>query len=96
MRDALGPADFEPHVGSRFIVPSEAGDDRTMTLASVVRQAQPSSPRADPFSLVFVGDLVLDQRIHELRHDELGVLAIFLVPIGPDSSGQLQYEAVFN
>ena len=50
-----------------------------------------------PFSLLFRGapDLRLSQRIHHLRHSELGELDIFLVPVQPDEKGAL-YEAVFS
>jgi hypothetical protein len=95
MRETLNPTDFEPYIGSSFAIRTASGDQFAV-LASVTRHAQSSSPRAEPFTLVFVGDLVLDQRIHELHHQTLGRLAIFLVPIGPDPSGKLQYEAVFN
>jgi len=96
MSKLLGPADFEPHVGSDFELATGSGDNPRLTLASVQRHPQQASPRTEPFSLLFVGDLVLDQRIHQLRHQALGDLEIFLVPIGPDPSGTLQYEAVFN
>jgi Domain of unknown function (DUF6916) len=95
MQKMLGPTDFEPHVGSNFAIRTGSGDQFAL-LASVARHAQPSSPRAEPFTLLSVGDLVLDQRIHELRHPEVGLLEIFLVPIGPDPDGKLRYEAVFN
>ena len=50
-----------------------------------------------PFSLVFRAprDVSLEQRIHRLEHGELGVLELFLVPIGPDAVG-LRYEAIFG
>jgi len=93
--ETLGPTDFEPHVGSTFTIQT-GSRDQFAVLASVERHAQPSSPRAEPFTLLFVGDVVLDQRIHTLLHPELGLLEIFLVPIGPDAEGKLRYEAIFN
>jgi len=49
------------------------------------------------FSLIFHGpsDQSLDQGIHSLRHEDLGDLEVFLVPIG-DRDGVRQYEAVFS
>jgi hypothetical protein len=49
------------------------------------------------FALVFRGPhgLRLVQRIVQLRHDEMGTMELFLVPITPDARGPL-YEAVFN
>lgn len=51
----------------------------------------------ESFSLVFAGpaDVPLDQRVHALDHEVLGVLELFLVPLGPDA-GELRYESVFN
>jgi hypothetical protein len=50
-----------------------------------------------PFSLIFIGasDLILPQMIYRLRHDEMGEVSIFLVPIGKDQRG-VSYQAVFN
>lgn len=55
------------------------------------------SPRVENFSLLFRGPLapVLPQRIYHLKHDTLGSVEIFLVPLGPDGEG-MQYEAIFN
>lgn len=92
----MRPPISSPTSGSDFALSSASRDFPLLKLASVERHAQPNSLRAEPFRLLFVGDLVLDQRIHELRHPDLGALEIFLVPIGPDLSGKLQYEAVFK
>jgi hypothetical protein len=45
---------------------------------------------------VTVDTPVQPQQVQELEHDELGHLAIFLVPIGSDENGRMRYEAVFN
>ena len=85
---------FEPLVGSEFL----SGDpDTRFTLIEVTGfGTQPHAPRTEPFSLTFVGDPGLQQRIYELTHDSLGRLDIFLVPIGPGPDGRARYEAVFN
>ena len=51
----------------------------------------------ESFSLLFrgPGERFMPQAIHRLRHDRLGELDIFLVPVGRDENG-FQYEAVFN
>ena len=48
--------------------------------------------------LVFSGPAtpVLAQATYALAHDELGPMDLFLVPIGHDVEGNVQYEAVFN
>lgn len=50
-----------------------------------------------PFSLLFLGPEArpLSQQTYRLEHSELGVLDVFLVPVGEDRGG-VQYEAVFN
>ncbi len=91
---------FLPHVGSEFRVDGpEAGDDVSLRLAAVRDLGrQPNAPRVRPFALEFAGppEPRLEQRIYRLEHETLGSLEIFLVPIGFDAAGGLQYEAVFN
>lgn len=64
-------------------------------LTEVARNV-PQDARA-PFSLVFraPAEPVLPQSIRPLRHDELGDLAVFLVPVGLEPDG-LRYQAVFS
>jgi hypothetical protein len=96
--DSLTAASFEPHVGTAFrLVEVEMPPE--LLLDQVTRfQVQPGAPRTEPFSLVFTGDPVpvLPQQVYALEHPELGRLEIFLVPIGPASTGAMRYEAVFN
>ncbi len=49
------------------------------------------------FSLVFSGpiDRPLDQQIVRLRHDELGDISLFVVPVD-EIAGRRQYEAIVN
>ena len=49
------------------------------------------------FTLIFAGSTVphLNQHIYELKHADLGTLAIFLVPVAKEKDRTL-YEAVFN
>lgn len=56
-----------------------------------------SNPRQEQFSLTFRGstERILPQQIYSLKHDVIGDLDLFLVPIGRDESG-VYYEAVFN
>jgi hypothetical protein len=99
MSDLLTPATFEPHVGSGFAIELDDGMVIETRLDSVQRQSPRShGDRTEPFSLVFVGprESPLPQATYSLGHAELGRLDIFLVPIGPDPSGQPRYEAVFN
>jgi len=92
---------FEPHVGSVFTalnVDQEGGHAVTLVEATAA-ESRPDVPRQDPFTLVFVGevDAHLPQATYVLRHDAMGEVTIFLVPIGPEpDSGRMRYEAVFN
>ena len=99
MPDQLTPATFEPHVGSTFSVQLENGVEVQTVLDTVQRQAPRShGDRTEPFSLLFSGPpgTPLPQATYTVAHPELGVMAIFLVPIGPDETGRQRYEAVFN
>ena len=89
----LGPEHFDDLVGSVIpIVDSEFA----FTLKSVDRLKSPS-PRGEPFSLTLQAPANAKgaQGIYNLQHPQLGVLAIFLVPIAP-RDGYPLFEAVFN
>jgi hypothetical protein len=100
--ESLDLAIFTRHVGDVF----RLAVDETTTIEARLIEATPSSAasassppneRRAPFSLVFRGpdSPPLSQRIYRLEHPELGVLDVFLVPIGQDAGG-MRYEAVFN
>lgn len=50
----------------------------------------------ETFSVLFRGDsnTVLAQQIYRIKHDTLGDMELFIVPVGPDEEGMC-YEAVF-
>lgn len=93
---------FEECVGSAFRIHADSGSSVDAELI----EATPLGSRCDgcgavaqreAFSIVFRGpaEPVLPQKIYTLEHAKLGRFDLFLVPIGPDSSG-MRYEAVFN
>lgn len=90
--------DFRDHVGSVFTVtyPDIAPVLLTLDEAKPMTNYGQNAKR-EPFSLIFVGpgDVMLLQRIHRLKHDSMGELDIFLVPVGKNERGYL-YQAVFN
>ena len=53
--------------------------------------------RQELFSLLFLGtsEFPLSQRTYEMKHEQLGAGALFLVPIGRDGE-RMRYEAAFN
>ena len=87
MPDDVSPETFRPHVGTTF----DASGVVLELTAVTPGLAQPSAPRAEPFTLAFRGPPGLEQGTHALVHGVLGELEIFLVPVAPG-----QYEAVFN
>ncbi len=53
----------------------------------------------DGFSLTFVTDLkdkYYLQGNYQLIHPQKGALLLFMVPIGPDKEGFIQYEIIFT
>ena len=85
--DTLTAADFRPLLHQRFRLAELDAE-----LVEVTEIEREPGGRA-PFSLVFEGGPAppLPQGIHAVRHDELGAIEIFLVPIAPG-----RYEAVFT
>ena len=88
--------DFTPHVGSGFTIRTASGDVE-VTLVDATEISTPGQ-----YSLLFhdakstVADH-LPQSIYLFIHDELGERDIFIVPVGPDSSGTgISYEAIFT
>jgi hypothetical protein len=95
-------AAFERLLGKRVsasLVTGQRVEFELIEAQSLPAHARPdgqANPR-ESFSLVFRGPPgpALPQRLYALEEESLGKLEIFLVPIGPDASGQ-RYEAVFN
>jgi hypothetical protein len=90
--ETLSAADFAALRGERFRI--EPGDAPSFDaeLVEVTEIAREPGGRA-PFSIVLQGGPAppLPQRIYRVRHEQLGEIEIFLVPIAAD-----RYEAVFT
>lgn len=89
----LTPAHFQTLIGSSITI--ENTED-ALRVESVELIKSPS-PRAQPFSTTFSAPAAKagGQGIYHLLHPELGVLAIFLVPI-EQKNGMFRFEATFN
>ncbi len=90
---------FAGRVGERFtlVLADEAGAETVIEL-KLSAATEPPETRADHAHFVeWVGpkEVFLEQGVHTLRHDELGELALFLVPVGEVDDGFV-YEAVFT
>jgi hypothetical protein len=85
---------FDGRVGETFAM--ELGD-RVEEVKLVEAYSTSRSPQEASFSLVFRAsrDVLLPQSTYDLEHADLGVLAIFLVPIASKEDG-VYYEAVFT
>ncbi len=88
---------FAPHVNTMFSA-HYAGMEVPFELveARALQQRTPQGMRA-PFSLLFrnTSAVVFPQQIYPMRHDKLGEVGIFIVPIAQERGGFL-YQAVFN
>jgi hypothetical protein len=92
---------FEGRVGESFEVSTDGVSAVTVELTEATESNEPggSGPHGEQrrqFSLEFRGPAgpVLPQATYRLEHGELGMLELFLVPIGPDADG-MRYEAAF-
>lgn len=99
--------DFAGRTGEQFVARPAEGDSPAeaarvplvlaeATLLGRAGATGPDGAERNQFSLVFRGpaDLQLLQGLWLLEHDDLGELALFLVPLGPDAEGP-RYEAAF-
>jgi hypothetical protein len=87
---------FAPAVGETFTVGEEGGTTVELLLVEATAQeAAPQAPRP-PFSLIFQGpaEPFLPQATYRFEHASLGVIGIFIVPLGRDEHGTT-YEALF-
>lgn len=94
--------DFADHVGEQFRVRLPEAHALELVLSDVTAGGEtgggtgPDGATRQQFSLLFRGpaEPQLSQGLWELEHDEMGELALFLVPLGPDADGP-RYEAAF-
>lgn len=91
----LTSQEFRDCLQTRFAMDAASGGTVPLELVEVSEGNY--SPRLECFSLIFRGPLspFYPQCIYRLSHEKLGEMELFLVPVGPDSSG-MRYEAVFN
>ena len=94
-----GADSFSRHLNTKFTVKVESGELIELELVEVaVRKIEPNEQAGmERFSTFFsgAGNFFLPQQTYELRHPEMGEMAVFIVPIGMDEKGY-RYEAIFN
>lgn len=104
----LDRATFAPYLGDRFTVGLPEGGSTRLVLVEAVEapahwRPDPASVPAlaarQPFSILFRGQGAtrLPQATYAIRHRDLGVLSLFIVPIGSSLGGaETYYQAVFG
>ena len=106
MLEKLTSGDFTPRLGERFTIHHAGPEPLVVELIDVTELGPVPAPdedegglsRRQPFSVVFQGpegSAPLQQSIYRIEHAKLGVLDLFIVPIGSDRRG-IRYEAVFT
>jgi len=94
MADNLNSQVFSEHLQTTFRVYVPGAVPLPLELFEVSEKDQ--SPQVEQFSLVFRGPLKphFPQGTYTVEHEKLGKFDLFLVPLGPDSSG-MRYQAIF-
>lgn len=97
--DQLQNNDFVPCLNQTFTVRIDGLEPIGLELILATEKSNGFRPGVRrPFSLHFLGPVssqYLFQNMYRLEHPELGVLDIFLVPLGPEE-GRMRYEAIFG
>ena len=88
---------FDDKVGQTFALDEADAPAIPLTLTEAKPLRNYANAKREPFSLLFTsqGDFVLPQRMYALRHEVLGPLSIFLVPLSHEG-GITTYQAIFN
>ena len=86
---------FAGEVGSSFVL--KLADSQEVDLELVEVSELKERPHQVSYSLVFLTpkSSPVDQGLYDLRHERLGEMQIFLVPIGMDDD-RMKLESVFN
>jgi hypothetical protein len=98
--DELRYEAVHPLIGSAFhiSVPERGEVDLKITdVSRVMERVKSTRFKREPFTIHLLGprDVRFSQGMYPFRHDELGELEMFIVPLGGQEDG-LQYEAVFT
>ena len=95
MLENLTSGSFAAHKNTAFRMSLPGGGTLRLDLVDV--EERENSPKLEQFSITFRGTAtpVCPQQIYRLEHEKLGVMELFLVPLGPDGAGML-YQSCFN
>ncbi len=95
MQEIPVKAMFSESLNSKFLLDGEGGELTALELVEV--KDGYSDRRSESYALLFRGPntFLLPQQTYRLKHDRLGEVDLFLVPVGRDANGSY-YEVVFN
>ena len=91
----LKKSNFDPHLNSKFEVHTQSVGVVEVELIEITDD---SKEYVENFSLIFKGPMEkpFEQRIHTMKHPEMGELDLFLVPITYGKMDAMYYQAVFS
>ena len=96
MLEGINHQSFESIVGETVDLEAEDESFQAKVESVSLLRIHPGQKR-QPFSVVLLADNARNhgQQVYQLSHPDLGVLSLFLVPLGPGEEG-MRYEIVFN
>lgn len=91
---------MQPLIGTSFLLAVEGRDAielKVTDVCKVMERVRSKRLTRQPFSIYFSGprDVLVKQGTYPLRHEQLGELAMFIVPVAQAVDG-FEYEAVFT
>jgi hypothetical protein len=99
MLDTLHKDNFVAYLNHSFQIRLDGIDPIDLELVNVNVLGQANGPgERQPFSLHFLGPVspqYLLQHTYALEHPKMGVLELFIVPLGPEA-GRMRYEAIIT
>lgn len=95
-------SDFEERINELFVVKLPDNETYNLKLIAVrllgVSERDIAAHGRESFSLTFENErknVYLQQGTYALENEKLGVLNLFIVPLGPSPTG-MQYEVIFT
>ena len=97
MSAPLTEAEFSKHINTKFHLAGENEVDLELVQVKAYASQPNEHDGMERFSLFFIGPTkpLLEQKTYSLKHEQMGGLDLFLVPVAQEQGG-LRYEAVFN
>lgn len=88
---------FTPHVNETYLARLNDSEVDFVLVEARSLSTRPQSGMRVPFSLLFrnAASVLFPQQTYLMRHDSIGEIGIFLVPVARERDGFL-YQAVFN